>query len=152
MADLYQSNAGSVTVTGVDTPGFLRLDGGDILSRQIMLITSVKVDRNEEVQTLKTLSNLYYLYSFGESPGRIMIGGILFLTPCNSSGGSSATVSQLNQWYEQNRAYNKQTPISISIGTAVFKGVLTNFSVSAEMTQFNVAGFNLSFIFVQPSQ
>ena len=116
-----------------------------------MLATSLKIDRGEDIQYLKTLSNLYFIYSFGEAPGKIMVGGLIFFTDCTSSTGRTQIIGDLNNYYETYRAYRHQGTIKIAASGASFNTILTNLSISADMTPYNFASFSLAFALV-PSE
>ena len=152
MSDLYSAQAGTLIKSGVSNPSFLTVDGlDDLLKGGKMLATSFRLDRGQDVQLLKTLSNLYYVYAFGEAPGKILIGGLLFFADCNSPGGNSSVVQDINSYYEQNNAYNKDGVIRIAAGGASYSGILTNLSMAADMTPYNYASFSLAFILIPPT-
>lgn len=115
-----------------------------------MLLTSIKIDRAQEVQIVKTLSNLYYIYAFGESPGRVLVGGLLFLADCGSKSVTGRIIGDLNSAYEAKCAYANSQPVRISGGGAVFRTILTGFSVSGDMSPNNQAAFSLSFTIIPP--
>lgn len=148
MADLYKSSSGAVVKTSVGSPSFISVDGFDSLLRGgKMLLTSIKIDRAQEVQIIKTLSNLYYIYAFGEAPGRVMIGGMIFFADCGSGSVSGDIIGKLNKAYDSNNAYAKSS-VKISGGGATFNTILTGFSVSGDMNPYNQAAFSLSFTIV----
>lgn len=152
MSDLFQSSSGAVVKTSVGGASFISVDGFDqILRGGKMLLTSIKIDRAQDVQIIKTLSNLYYLYAFGESPGRVMIGGFMFLANCGSRSVSGEILGQLNSAYESKNAYNSSQPVRIAGGGVSFKTVLTGFSVSGDMNPSNQAAFSLSFTIIPSS-
>ncbi len=151
MADLYKSSAGAIVKSTVGSPSFISVDGFDGLLRGgKMLVTSIKIDRAQEVQIIKTLSNLYYIYAFGESPGRVMIGGMIFFANCGSRSVTGDIVGQLNSTYESKCAYNNSSPVRISGGGATFRTILTGFSISGDMNPHNQAAFSLSFTTIPP--
>ena len=152
MSDLFQSSSGAVVKTSVGSASFISVDGFDqILRGGKMLLTSIKIDRAQDIQIIKTLSNLYYLYAFGESPGRVMIGGFMFLADCGSKAVTGDILGQLNSAYESKNAYNSDSPVRIAGGGVSFKTVLTGFSVSGDMNPSNQAAFSLSFTIIPSS-
>ena len=145
MADLFRAKAGTLIKNNVQSAGFVSVEGLDaLLKGGKMLGTSFKLDRGQDILTLKTLSNLYYLYSFGEAPGRIMVGGLLFFADC-TSGTNTSVIGDINAFYEQNNAWARSTPIRIAAGGAVFRCLLSNLSVSADTNPYNYASFSLAF-------
>lgn len=150
MSDLYESQAGVVIKSVVTSPAFISIDGFDNAIRGgKLLMTSLRVERGQAVQVLRTLGNLYYIYAFGETPGRVMAGGLLFFNDCSGNGGSA--ISQVNSFFSSNNAYNRKEPISIAAGGAAFSCILTNMSISGDMTPYNYASFSLSFILMPSS-
>lgn len=139
--------------SSVGAPSFISVDGFDGLLRGGRLLgTSFKLDRGQEVQFLKTLSHLYYIYAFGESPGKVMIGGLLFFADCSDPSGNAKIIGDLNTFYEENNAYDRPTPIRIAAGNASFRCLLTNFSVSGDMNPYNFASFSLAFTLIPPKK
>ena len=151
MADIYHSSAGSLVKSKVSGSSFLSATGLDkILNGGKFLCTSIRVDRGQEVQFLKTLDNAYYLYCFGEAPGKIMVGGLLFFVDCASPNGNASTIRDINTYYEKNNAYASKQPLTVSMGAASFNCILTNLSVAADMNAFNYGSFSLSFTTIPP--
>lgn len=152
MADLFKSVSGSVIKSGVSSPTFITVDGLDgLLKGGKLLLTSIRIDRAQDVQFLKTLSNLYYIYAFGEAPGKVNISGLLFFSDCGSKSISGGSIGQINSFYESNNAYSKKGTIQISGGDGMsFKTILTGLSISGDMTPYNYASFSLSFSLIPP--
>jgi hypothetical protein len=146
MADLYTASAGTLITSRVSSPAFISADAlDDLLDGGFMMATSFRIDRGQDVQILKTLSNLYYVYAFGEAPGKILIGGLLFFSDCTDPSGQSDIIEQLNSYFDQNNIYDLNSPVTISIGGATYQALLTNLSVAADMTPYNYASFSLGF-------
>lgn len=150
MADLYEAQAGTVIKSVVTSPAFISIDGFDSAIRGgKILMTSLRIERGQGVQVLRTLGNLYYIYAFGETPGRVMVGGMMFFSDCRSGAGSP--LAEVNAYYTANNAYNRQEPVTIAAGGAAFSCILTNLSISGDMTPFNYASFSLSFVLMPAS-
>lgn len=151
MADLFRANAGTLIRNQVRTASFISIDGLDALLRGgRMLGTSFRLDRGQDFQMLKTLSNVYYTYSFGEAPGKISVGGLLFFAECGNTGLNTSVVGDINSFYENNNSYNRLEPVRIACGGASFRTLLTNLSVASDSNPQNYASFNLSFTLIPP--
>lgn len=114
-----------------------------------MLVTSVRVNRQEDVQFLKTLSSAFFIYAFGEAPGSVNVGGLIFFRECG--GAISGTIGELNSFYEENCAYARGSIIGVAIGGASFPCLLTALSISGDMTPYNYVSFSLGFTLVPRS-
>jgi hypothetical protein len=152
MADLFQSVSGAVIKSKTNSPTFLSVDGLDqLLKGGKLLLTSIRITRAQDVQFLKTLSNLYYIYAFGESPGTIQVGGLVFFSDCNSKSISGDSIGEINKFYDDNNAYEKKGTTRISGGNGMsFNTILTGVSISGDMTPYNYASFSLSFTLIPP--
>lgn len=149
MSSLYKAVGGSVIRSQLSSPTFISVDGMDSLLRgDKMMLTSIRINRSQDVLLVKTLANLYYIYSFGEAPGKVEIGGLMFFADCRSNSVDGSAIGMLNDYYDQNNAYAKDTPVRIAGGGVSFSCILQGFSVNAEMNEFNYAAFSMSFILV----
>lgn len=151
MADLYRAVAGTLIKSGIDSGGgFISVSGMDsVLAGGRMLVTSIRVNRQQEIQFLKTLSSAFYIYAFGESPGSVNVGGLIFFRDCNGSGFSG--ISALNAYYETNNAYAKGGMVGVAVGGASFPCLLSAFSISGDMTPYNYVSFSMGFTMVPRS-
>ena len=119
MSDLFRARAGTLIRSTVSSPRFITVDGLDEMLRGgKMLGTSFRLDRGQDVLPLKTLNNLYYLYAFGESPGKILIGGLIFFSNCLSTSDQSQVIKDLNSYYKGNNAFTKPTPTRITVSSS----------------------------------
>lgn len=147
MADLFKARAGTVIRSEVESPAFISVGGLDgMLRGGKMLLTSLRIDRGQGIQVLKTLGNLYYIYAFGEEPGKVMVGGLMFFNDCSSNSANGEVIRQINSYYDSNNAYNRGGPVPIAAGGASFSCILTNMSIAADMTPYNYASFSLNFM------
>ena len=142
MADLYRSKPGTLIKSTVSHPAFVTVTGLQLGTK--MIATGFKLDRNQDMQHQKTMSQDIYSYAFGEAMGRVMIGGLLFFGDCN--GVSASAISQINKFYSSANAYVKKGPVTCTIGSnAAFRCYLENLSVVAEGSAFNIGSFSLGF-------
>jgi hypothetical protein len=151
MSDLFKSVSGTVIKSQVSDPSFISVDGMDsILRGGKMLLTSIRLDRAQDVQIIKTLSNLYYIYAFGEAPGKVQIGGLLFFADCQSKAVNGSSVGEINQFFEQNNVYAKNESIRIAGGGVSLNCLLTGLSLAADMNAYNYASFSMTFTMIPP--
>lgn len=149
MANIYKSTPGALVKQQVKQPAFLSLDG--LALGDVALVTSFRVDRAQDVQHVKTLSRDIYSYAFGESIGKIQIGGMLFLANC--SGKSATSISDLNEFYSNNNLYAKGSSLTCTIGSGTsFKCYLENISISLEASAYNSGSFGLGFSVISSDQ
>lgn len=142
MANIYKSIPGTLIKQQVKQPAFLTVEG--LALGDVALATSFRVDRAQDVQHVKTLSRDIYSYAFGESIGKIQIGGMLFLATC--SGKSATSISDINEFYSNNNIYTKGSSLTCTIGSGTsFKCYLENISVSIEASAYNSGSFGLGF-------
>jgi hypothetical protein len=143
MANLYNSKPGSLVKTTIASPTFMTIDGLDLRSNKLV-VTSFKLDRGQDVQHQKTLSSEIYTYAFGESIGRIQVGGLLFFGSCD--GISAESVTKINSFYSSNNLYTKNGPTKVAIGSGnAFQCYLENLSIVADASPYNMGSFNLGF-------
>jgi len=140
MADIYNSTPGTLVKTTTDNPAFLTLEGLDL--GNVALATSFRVDRAQDVQHVKTLSKDIYSYAFGESMGKIQIGGMLFYANCDEKNRTQ--IKDINDFYANNNLYNKGSALNCTIGGSTsFRCYLENISIALEASPYNFATFGL---------
>ena len=146
LPSLFQANAGALTRLPIGAASTLvTVDGlDDQLTRGMLLATSLKVDRVQDVQYQKTLAGTIYAYAFGEGMGRIQLGGYAFFADC-SDGGLTTALSDLNAYYDQNNVYARNDPVMIAVGDIAFTTYLETLSIAVEENPFNFGAFNLLF-------
>lgn len=142
MANIYRSTPGALVKSSVRQPSFLTVSGLDFGDK--MIATNFKLDRGQDMQHQKTLSQEIYSYAFGEAMGRIQVGGMIFFGGCN--GPSSAGVSRINGYYSGNNAFAKKSSVTCTIGgQSAFKCYLENLSILVEASAYNTGSFSLGF-------
>ena len=141
MADIFTAVRGTVVKSSDSAMGLAGLSIGD---SSLLIITSVAIQRNQVTQYVKTLDSSTFGYAWGEGPGRIIIGGIIFLVPsgsCSSVTGDG--ISAVNSFYSENNVYVKSGPVALSLGNSTFLGYLEVMNIAAEMNEYNFANFSL---------
>ena len=146
MPSIFTANAGALTRLPVaSTSTLVTVDGLDAqLTQGMLLATSLKVDRVQDVQYQKTLAGTIYAYAFGEGMGRIQLGGYAFFADCES-GSMTTAISDLNAYYDQNNVYARNDPVMIAVGGTAFTTYLETLSIAIEENPFNFGAFNLLF-------
>jgi hypothetical protein len=123
-------------------PAFIRLQEIDDFRLNGRLIaTSLKLDRAQIVQSIKSLRNIIYLYAFGETLIKCNVGGYLFINNCGQQEG----IQILNDFYEQNNIYARTTPLGLTIGQVFFQGFLESMSLAGENNPYNYIAFSFGF-------
>lgn len=149
MSNLYKATAGSVVRDQVSSPSFLSVDGFDgQLRGGKMIATAFHVDRGQGWQMMKTLSNAIYTYAFGEDPGKIRVGGLLFLVNCGSAGASARAIGDVNAYYEKSNMYARKGPVRVAADGASYRTYLTEMSIVLEQNQYNYGSFSLGFLLI----
>ena len=149
MGNLYQASAGTIVVGQVSSPSFLNIDTlSKLLNGGQMLATSIRIDRGQDYQIVKTLSNAFYLYAMGEAPGKILIGGLLFFVSCGSTQDTAASIQQINDYYVKNNIYYQTNTTNIAMGGVSYPSYLTNLSVAIDQNEFNYGSFSLGFLLI----
>jgi hypothetical protein len=106
------------------------------------IITQVSLRRGENVQFVHSLSDLIYVYSFGEHVGQITAAGIAFVGMCEGGGPG---IDYVNDWYDRNRVDNNPTPLPLLIGLTPFRGYLTDLEADVARPDTRLASFGLHF-------
>ena len=123
---------------------FADWDGGAI-SAYKRIVTQIGVNRECGLQTMHTLAQLVYVYTFGDRISDLRISGISFPDICdNVSGAGETGIEKVLGYYEAHSAARQPVPMQISIGVTpfgVFKGFLHQlhvdiFQPEARLTQF----------------
>ena len=86
------------------------------------LITRVMVSQAGNFQFLHTIGNDVYVYVFGDRVGELVISGLSVPSRCLCPGNGGVDsddhgFNKIMEWYNNNRVANRQTPITIVLGT-----------------------------------
>lgn len=143
MANIFRAKRGTLVRDSADTtPSIVRIEG--LESGNLLMLTSVQIMRNQVTQYIKTLDNSIFGYAWGEGPGQIIVSGLIFFSPnCGNITGAGASI--VNGFYNANNVYRKTSPVSVSIGSASFRGYLEGLQVAAEQNEFNYGTFSFKF-------
>jgi len=105
-----------------------------------VLLHYATVEKSDIVVPQTTLSGTQILYRFGQQFGRVQIAGSLMLGTQESGNGES--LKALEDWFEQNRVSNNETPITLSMpGKNVLKIHVVGMSVGAVDQETHVQQF-----------
>lgn len=153
MSKLIQSQPGMVQVVDLNSggaPGVLSIEGnGKLESLTGVVITSIGVNQQVNIQFAPSLQKIIYAYSFGDRMGAVEVSGIAFNKVCQ--GGNSAGyvgASNLFKYYDKNRAVNEGRLMKVSIGKLALQGFLTSSRLSTASPEFKTMGFTLEIVSV----
>lgn len=143
-----------------DTPIPVSIEawGGPIAMQS--LITEIAIMRGGNYQFTHTLSDLIYVYAFGERISSMRIAGLSFIGGCSSSGGSTVDsptgesgsvvtgIEKVLAFYDANRISKRRTPVTLAIGTTDagrFPGFLVGCQTGIARPESRLAQFALEF-------
>lgn len=110
------------------------------------ILTGVQVGLDTNAQFLHTLSNIIYVYSFGDRISQLQITGLSAIADCNF--GALSGLEQVIGYYQQNRIAVRSTPIQVALGVSPagrFTGFLTSMHADLINPEFSVAPFQMQF-------
>ena len=135
MGDLFTSIPGTVyasnltAVAGqVSIPAELaepRLKAQGVAST--ILFGKMEWQQNTHQQFSMSLDGSIYIYVFGDHMGTIKLSGITFDRLCE--GGGKTGLALVLDYYKQNRASQRPTPIQVNVADQTIQGFLTGVSV-----------------------
>lgn len=149
----YEGSVAVLTV-GQALPSAIKMDDLDSAS---MILTSVAISQQANVQLAPTLLNSLYIYSFGDQIGSIRVGGVGFNKPCNEtaqrppSADGFAGLQSIYDYYEQKSLARTLQPIVLSLGTFTIRCFMLGFQITTESPQLSFMRFMLDLI-VPPAQ
>ena len=140
MPTLYKAYPGTLAKQPITGATFIHLDGFDsILQGGRLVATTFRMGRNQDSQYSKTLSSKIFAYAFGESLGRVEIGGLIFFADCG--GPTSQAIQDVNDYYSQYNIYTRDSPVIVSFGGSSFSCYLENMHIQAESSEYNYGSF-----------
>jgi len=135
MGDLFTSIPGTVyasnltAVAGqVSIPAELaepRLKAQGVAST--ILFGKMEWQQNTHQQFSMSLDGSIYIYVFGDHMGTVKLSGITFDRLCE--GGGKTGLALVLDYYKQNRASQRPTPIQVNVADQTIQGFLTGVSV-----------------------
>ena len=142
MAKLLKAKAGSVFIEEADGPQYFTIQGIRLIDNPAFILTRIRIARQESLQHIKTMTSKVYTYAFGELPGQVSVGGIMFFT--NSCGVKKGKFGDINKYYEERRAY-KGLSRYIAIGGAAFKVTMSSLEITAEASGLPFGQFSINY-------
>lgn len=104
------------------------------------IITRFEINESVLAQVSPMIGRDIYVYVFNNAPADIVISGICFQRSCE--GGVQDGLSRLRDFYAQNRATSRTTPIQIvMLPNSVFRGVLLGGSYHSLEPESQLVGF-----------
>lgn len=100
-----------------------------------LVVTEVTIQNRDTIQYFLTFDDLISYFYFGKGLGSITINGILFSDCDGYFRGANSFTSLMSNI--------RGTTQNVSFGNAVFKGVVSSFTVRASAEEGNCVEFNL---------
>ena len=160
MPSIFTSSAGTVMAIDASpnggspgTPITIRIDsdtpagvGSSSVGQLGGIITSFVATGETNTQFMHTLRDVIYLTVFGDKIGSLSIGGYLFLNNPITCGPDKTDEVPLELFYDffyNKYVVKKKEPLSIAVGSRVFKGFLLSFQIQMADPQFMLGQFTL---------
>lgn len=134
---------------GGGAPGVLSIKGpgGELTRKEEVIVTSIGVGQQVNIQFAPSLQKVIYVYSFGDRIGQVAINGVAFDKTCNKRSGYVGAKTILD-YYEDSRAIDEGRIIKISLGGRTFQGYLTAMDLRTSSPELKLMGFTLTVIIV----
>lgn len=134
------------TVSAVDMPGLPALltvkgPGGNLTGQSTVVVTSIGVSQNVNIQFMPSLQSVLYIYSFGDRQGEIKVSGVAFDRNCDSEE-SNAGVNFALSYYDDNRAVTEGKIMTVIIGNKTLQGFLTGMNIQTADTVYRTHSFS----------
>ena len=151
MATLFDSGPGSVAVLGSEGGMGLPIAIGGVSGSWYgqfnSILTELEVALVGNFQFLHTLSNVIYVYAFGDRISQLRVGGLAFSQGgCYSAGASG--IEALLALYAQNKIAAQPDPITLQIGTGSagrFQGYMVGLRTSLVKPEARISSWSLLF-------
>jgi hypothetical protein len=112
-----------------------------------VLITGVSPSDRDIVQPVTTLTNKKIIYVFGEAIGDVQISGLAFL----GKGADADTMQRVVSFMKSRRlSAGNKTPVNVAIPGGAMKVHITGMALGNADPEYNVQGFMLSGLIVEP--
>lgn len=118
---MFYNNAGRLSVIKTDAlPSLLKLGN---FSSGVVLVTKVGLSQHANVQIQPSLKEAIYVYSVGDAPGELTIGGICFITD-QQVGPAGDGVADVLKYYAAHRVSKSLKHVNVAIGKTNLAGFL----------------------------
>jgi len=158
MATIFATRPGYAVVLPEDQDRTLPITiggwGGANATR--CLVTELSIERQGNFQFVHSLSDLIFVYSFGERVGNLRVSGLALANLCGSGspgapGSRASGLEYALAYYERYRLGSPQNaaPVDILIGSlggvGHFRGYLTGFKAEIAKAEAAISQFALQF-------
>jgi len=117
---------------------------GDLESTGI--VTGIRIGQRVAAQFQVTLDESLFVVPFGDEAGQMTVSLVHGMN-CDTRSGTSDGMQRLLQWYKANKLQrSKMTPISLAIGSSVFKGYVVSSELDAQSAEGGMIRSQLSLI------
>ena len=118
-----QAVAGQVSIPAELADPRLKAPG----AASTVLFGAMVWQQNTHQQFSTSLDGSIYIYVFGDQMGSVKLSGIAFDKLCE--GGGKTGLAIVLDYYNQNRASQRPTPIQVNVADKTVQGFLTGISV-----------------------
>jgi hypothetical protein len=139
--DLFACRRGTVvTMKGCEgLPGKLVLQGFE--NPVAALIESPTVRHDVNIQFMPSLDDAVYAYVFGDKMGQVTIRGVAFAGLCTGSGSG---LKELDDYYKNHRASQREDVVAVTIGNVTQSGFLTGMVITSRDPKFMLLDFEMT--------
>lgn len=119
-----------------------------------ILVTSIAVRENGNIQLLHTLDDSVYAYIFGDRIGSVSVSGLCFHDAIcqnnliNTAGGNG--FQDVITMYRANRASMRPFPMNISIAGRIYAGFLNGLQMTANDPASGIGNWTYEFLTLPP--
>ena len=129
-------------IPGMSVPASIRVPG---FPSDTVAITSMGFSQDANVQFMKALSSVIYVYSFGERMGTVDVNGVAFISLCNSKGtDKGGGLGGLMSFYANNSVSTRSFPLTVTLAGASVTGYVRGIRTTFSDTNLGLIGFTLS--------
>lgn len=137
--DLFACRRGTMVVLeGCEgVPGKLALEG---FTPFAAIIRAPALKHAVNIQFMSSLEDAIYAYTFGDQMGKVALSGVAFAGRCEGSGSG---LKDLDDYYKDFRASQRQEVITVIIGPVTQSGFLTSMEISSRDPKYMMLDFNM---------
>jgi hypothetical protein len=119
-------------------PGKLSLEGFEPLAA---IIEAPSLQHAVNIQFQTSLEDAVYAYVFGDKMGQVSLRGVAFAGKCT---GSASGLKDLDDYYKDFRASQRQEVIAVTIGPVTQSGFLTGMVISSRDPKYMLLDFEMT--------
>lgn len=138
--DLFACRRGVVVVMrGCEgVPGKLVLEGFEPIAA---IIEAPAMRHAVNIQFMTSLEDAVYAYVFGDQMGKVLLKGVAFAGRCTGSGSG---LKDLDDYYKDFRASQREEVVAVTIGPVTQSGFLTSLEIASRDPKFMMLDFTMT--------